>query len=246
LRGSEELLSCHLCGDDGSGGSFRTAEAVTAVSRTSVSVITDLLIRIQRTVSAGCQRTVHTAGSIGAVGVSCSFVTFFTGICLSVSAEDGDIVTVHTATERETRRMEGRLTLFTEEFLNDAVSAETCFQFTLSGTSIEVTTVSVITLFVVSDDTVSADIETCHTGDLSATTGAATVSGDVVPVITLFTDGDDTVSAVTTGACAVSFKETGIAAAVSRITVVVITLFTELKTSVAATGSEAVFKLAVA
>ena len=96
LGGCEVLLSCNLCGDARSRSRrhFRTAEAVTAVSCTAVAIVTDLLVGIQRAVSAGCEGAVRAAGSIGSIGVACSFITLLTGIHLAVSAEDGDVAAV--------------------------------------------------------------------------------------------------------------------------------------------------------
>ena len=96
LGGCEVLLSCNLRGDARSRSRryFRTAEAVTAISCTAVAIVTDLLVGIQRAVSAGRKGAVAAAGSIGSIGVACPFITLLTGIHLAVSAEDGDVTAV--------------------------------------------------------------------------------------------------------------------------------------------------------
>src|SRR3989344_4899092 len=141
--------------------------------------------------------------------------------------------------------MQGRLTLLTEQLLDNAISAETCFQFTGGSAAVEVTAVAVISLPPRTDDAVSAEVETGNARDLPAADGVAAVSGERVAVIALLAHGHHVITAAATGTSAVSFQGAVTTAAVSGVPVVVITFLSKLEAPVAAACREAVLETAV-
>src|SRR3989344_8773821 len=102
--------------------------------------------------------------------------------------------------------MQGRLTLLTEQLLDNAISAETCFQFTGGRAAAEVAAVAVIALLTRPDDAVSAEVETGNARDLPAADGVAAVSGERVAVIALLAHGHHVITTAATGTSAVSLQ----------------------------------------
>jgi len=195
-------LSCNLgrCGLlygelDGTGNlnrcnrgsrSFWFAETITTITRKIVAVITELLCEIENAITTRSKGTVNATGSIGSIGILKSLITFFASIYFSITTEHGNELAGSRAAIGEIRRMEGRFTLFSEEGLENAITAETRLQFTSGAAAIKIPTIAIVTFFCNTNDSITTNTCGSNNGNLENTHGTTTISGEGVSVITFF------------------------------------------------------------